>query len=115
VVLNFVDFFVKESCGSCSTCRALTMMYRRTLQKVLAGNGKRNDLDQMLDWAKLAAASRCGLGQTACNPVVSTIRNFRHLYEARIRNADETFETTFDLAAAVAEANKAVGRRAAVI
>jgi len=77
---------------------------------VLSGAGKPSDLDQMLSWAEIALASRCGLGHTACNPVVSTLRNFRHLYEARIRNADEQFET-FDLAASVAEANKTVGRR----
>lgn len=111
VVLNFTNFFIEESCGSCTTCRALTLMYRATLRKVLDGHGKRSDIDRMVQWAAIAAASRCGLGQTACNPVVSTIRNFRHLYEARIRNADEAFETTFDLDRATAAANSVTGRR----
>ena len=110
VVLNFTNFFVEESCGSCSTCRALSLMYRKMLQKVLDGHGKRTDIDQMLAWQSIAVASRCGLGQTACNPIVTTINNFRHLYEARIQNADESFETAFDLKSAVAEANKRVDR-----
>ncbi|MBU8912439.1 MAG: NAD(P)H-dependent oxidoreductase subunit E [Spirochaetales bacterium] len=111
VVYNFIDFFAKESCGSCSTCRALTMMYRKTLEKILAGHGKRSDVQAMLDWVPIALASRCGLGHTAPNPIVSTIKNFRHLYEGRIVNADETFESSFDLETSVAEANRTVGRK----
>ncbi|MEE8441940.1 MAG: NADH-ubiquinone oxidoreductase-F iron-sulfur binding region domain-containing protein, partial [Spirochaetia bacterium] len=111
VVHNFIDFFVKESCGSCSTCRALTLMYRKTLEKILAGHGKRSNIQAMLDWVPIALASRCGLGHTAPNPIVSTIKNFRHLYEGKIVNADETFETSFDLATSVAEANETVGRK----
>ena len=111
VVHNFIDFFVEESCGSCSTCRALTMMYRKTLEKILAGHGKRSDIQAMLDWVPIALASRCGLGHTAPNPIVSTIKNFRHLYEGKIVDADETFESSFDLETSVAEANEAVGRK----
>ncbi len=111
VVRNFIDFFVKESCGSCSTCRALTLMYRKTLEKILAGHGKQSDIQAMLDWVPIALASRCGLGHTAPNPIVSTIKNFRHLYEERIVNTDETFESSFDLETSVAEANEAVGRK----
>jgi [NiFe] hydrogenase diaphorase moiety large subunit len=85
-------------------------MYRKTLEKMLDGHGKRSDIKAMLDWAPIAKASRCGLGQTAANPVVSTIKNFRHLYEARVKNADETYETGFNLENAVAEANATVGR-----
>jgi len=110
VVHDFIDFFVKESCGSCSTCRALSAMYRKTLDKIIAGNGKRSDIDAMLSWVPIAKASRCGLGQTAPNPIVSTIKNFRHLYEGKIRNADETFASGFDLNKSVSEAKAAVGR-----
>jgi [NiFe] hydrogenase diaphorase moiety large subunit len=109
VVLNFAEFFMDESCGSCSTCRALTTMYVRTLRKILEGKGRRSDLEAMLSWAEISAASRCGLGQTAPNPIVTTIRNFRYLYEARIRNANEQFQS-FDLSAAVEESCKTVGR-----
>jgi [NiFe] hydrogenase diaphorase moiety large subunit len=111
VVHNFMDFFVRESCGSCTTCRALTAMYRKTLEKILDGDGKRSDIQSMLDWAPIALASRCGLGHTAPNPILSTIKNFRHLYEGRIVSADETYESGFDLKRAVAEANSAVGRK----
>ncbi|MFP4637406.1 MAG: NAD(P)H-dependent oxidoreductase subunit E [Spirochaetaceae bacterium] len=109
VVLNFTEFFMDESCGSCSTCRALTAMYVRTLRTILEERGRRSDLEAMLRWADISAVSRCGLGQTAANPIVTTIRNFRYLYEARIRNANELFRS-FDLSAAVQEACKTVGR-----
>jgi [NiFe] hydrogenase diaphorase moiety large subunit len=109
VVLNFAEFFMDESCGSCSTCRALTAMYVKTLRKILEGKGRRSDLEAMLSWANISAASRCGLGQTAPNPIVTTIRNFRYLYESRIRNANEQFQS-FDLSAAVEESCKTVGR-----
>lgn len=110
VVRNFNRFFVDESCGACATCRVLTVMYGRQLEKVLSGNGKRKDIDAMVDWAKIAEASRCGLGKSAPNPIVNTIKNFRYLYEGRIRNADERFETTLDLTQATAEARKVTGR-----
>ena len=111
VVHNFIDFFVKESCGSCSTCRGLTLMYRANLEKILAGHGKRSDIQAMLDWAPIALASRCGLGHTAPNPILSTIKNFRYLYEGKIVNADETFGSSFNMEASVAEANETVGRK----
>ena len=114
VILNFMDFFVEESCGSCTTCRALSVMYRETLKKIIAGEGKRSNIEALSDWKAIALASRCGLGHTMPNPVVSTIKNFRHLYEARIINADETYNSTFDLGKAVAASCEAVGRQPAV-
>lgn len=114
VILNFIDFFVDESCGSCTTCRALSVMYRETLKKIIAGEGKRSNIAALRDWKAVALASRCGLGQTMPNPVVSTIESFRHLYEARIVNADETYDSTFDLRKAVAASCEAVGRQPVV-
>ncbi len=109
IVMNFTDFFIEESCGSCVPCRALTVQYKHKLQKILAGKGVQKDIEQMLSWEKVMKANRCGLGQTAANPILTTIRNFRELYEQRLVK-DTDFVSEFDLAAAVQESCRAANR-----
>ncbi|RKX74675.1 MAG: hypothetical protein DRP49_05700 [Spirochaetes bacterium] len=101
VVLNFMNFFIEESCGSCVPCRALTRMYKITLEKILAGHGKKKDIKDMLDWAVMMKANRCGLGQTAANPILTTIKNFREKYESLITEEETGYVSTFDLNKAV--------------
>ena len=106
-----MDFFIDESCGSCVPCRALPVILKNKLQKLLAGNGVMSDLDDLENWGKnMKAANRCGLGQTAANPILSTLKNFREDYEALIENKEKDFDTGFDLSAAVAASCEAVGR-----
>jgi len=109
IVLNFTEFFIEESCGSCVPCRAMTVQYKHKLEKIIRGNGVVEDLDQMLAWEKVMKSNRCGLGQTAANPILSTIRNFRELYEERLKK-DTDFVSEFDLASAVEESCKTAGR-----
>jgi len=110
VVMNFLDFFIEESCGSCSTCRNLPYIMKIKLQKILDGHGVRQDIDDLLSWGKTIKVSRCGLGQTAANPVLSSILNFRHLYEQYVQ-AMADYDNVFDLEKSVLEANKFVGRK----
>jgi [NiFe] hydrogenase diaphorase moiety large subunit len=110
VVMNFLDFFIEESCGSCSTCRNLPYIMKLKLQKILDGHGVRQDIDDLLSWGKTIKVSRCGLGQTAANPVLSSILNFRHLYEQYVQ-AMADYDNVFDLEKSVQEANKFVGRK----
>ena len=110
VVVNFMDFFIEESCSSCAPCRALTVILRNKLQKILDGNGSVADINELHQWTKyMKAANRCGLGQTAANPILSTIENFRQLYEDLVASQEE-FVSTFDLEAAVADSCDYVGR-----
>lgn len=109
VVLNFMDFFIDESCGSCSTCRNMPQVMRNKLIKILNGNGVAKDLDDLKQWGKILIASRCGLGQTAGNPVISSLKNFRHLYEALIQK-DVEFDEGFNLEASVQDSCDFVGR-----
>jgi [NiFe] hydrogenase diaphorase moiety large subunit len=110
VVLNFIDFFIEESCSSCAPCRSLTIILKNKLLKILNGKGSRKDIDELLHWSNyMKQANRCGLGQTAANPIISTIQNFRHLYEDLIVSTDE-FVSTFDLEKAVADSCEHVGR-----
>ncbi len=96
VVMNFMEFFIEESCGSCSTCRNLPYIMKMKLEKILDGHGVRKDIDDLLSWGKTIKVSRCGLGQTAANPILSSILNFRHLYEQHVQ-AMADYDNTFDI------------------
>ena len=113
VVLNFTDFFIDESCGSCVSCRATVQQMQKKLVKILDGYGVKSDLDELQSWAKTTLVSRCGLGQTAANPIVSSLKNFPHLYMELLQE-DKDFVSTFDMEAAIAESCKIVGREAVV-
>ena len=81
----FLDFTVDESCGKCTPCRVGTRRLLEILDKIIAGNGELEDLDRMEELANyIKSASLCGLGQTAPNPVLSTLRYFRDEYVAHI-------------------------------
>ena len=111
VVMNYMEFFIEESCGSCSTCRNMPVLLKDKLQKILNGHGVVQDIDNLLEWSKSLKLSRCGLGHTAANPIVTSIQNFRHLYEKRVLR-DREFETGFNLADSVRESCEAAGRPA---
>jgi len=108
VVLNFTKFFREESCGSCVPCRALTGMAQIILERIIAGQGSAQDVANLQAWAQIMKRNRCGLGQTALHPIVTTIKNFRPLYDARLAQGDPRFEPAFDLAAAVRDYDAAV-------
>lgn len=110
VVLNFTEFFREESCGSCVPCRALTGMSKLVLEKILAGKGTAAEVDAFLGWASIMKRNRCGLGQTALNPIITTIKNFRRLYDERLRERDPSLNPAFDLSAATGAYRSAVSR-----
>jgi [NiFe] hydrogenase diaphorase moiety large subunit len=109
VVVNFMEFFIDESCGSCSTCRNMTQVMNNKLKKILAGKGVAKDLKDLKEWSKVLNPSRCGLGQTAANPIVSSLKNFRHLYEELLQK-DKDFDEGFDLESSVQASCNYVGR-----
>jgi len=83
----FMDFCQDESCGKCSPCRIGTRRMLEILQRICRGEGKEGDIELLEDMAiQIKDAALCGLGQTAPNPILSTIRYFRHEYEAHIKN-----------------------------
>jgi len=83
----FLEFVQAESCGKCLPCRAGTRRMLEILTRICGGQGREGDLEELERLARIvAAASLCGLGQTAPNPVLSTLRYFRHEYEEHIRN-----------------------------
>ena len=83
----FLDFTAKESCGKCVHCRIGTMRLLEILERITKGEGKQGDIE-LLEEICLAVkdGALCGLGQTAPNPVLTTIRYFRDEYENHINN-----------------------------
>jgi len=82
----YMDFCVDESCGKCSPCRIGTSQLLYHLEKIAGGNGAEDDLDKLETISKaMAKASLCVLGQSAPNPTISTIKNFRDEYLEHIR------------------------------
>jgi [NiFe] hydrogenase diaphorase moiety large subunit len=110
VVKNFTNFFIDESCGSCAPCRYLTVILRNRLQKIIDGKGIAKDIDDLVLWSKqMKNANRCGLGQTAANPILTSIENFRNEYDVKIEKGQE-FKTKFNLESSILESSRAVGR-----
>lgn len=81
----FLDFTRKESCGKCTFCRIGTKRMLEILERITEGNGELKDLDRLEELAyQIKDNSLCGLGQTAPNPVLTTLKYFRDEYEAHI-------------------------------
>ena len=109
VARNFAHFFAHESCGFCTPCRVGTGMLRNVMDKIAAGHGTPYDLAEIerLDTV-LRLSAHCGLGHTACNPTLDTLRRFRPAYARRMKHLD--FEPAFDLDGALAAARQMTGR-----
>ncbi|MBN1320592.1 MAG: FAD-dependent oxidoreductase [Thermoleophilia bacterium] len=83
----FLDFIQDESCGKCPPCRIGTKRMLEIVTGICNGEGKEGDIEELEELGRIIKdTALCGLGQTAPNPVLSTIRHFRHEYEAHIRD-----------------------------
>jgi NADH-quinone oxidoreductase subunit F len=87
VVRFFLEFTQRESCGKCTFCRIGTKRMLEILTRITDGEGKEGDIERLeqLAW-HVKSTSLCGLGQSAPNPVLTTLRYFRSEYEAHINN-----------------------------
>ena len=82
----YMDFIQEESCGKCTACRVGTKRMLEILNRITSGEGKEGDIETLLELGEIIKDSAmCGLGQTAANPVLSTIKYFRDEYEDHIR------------------------------
>ena len=87
VARYFLNFTQNESCGKCTPCREGTAHMRNILERITKGQGREGDLELLLKMSQLIKdTSLCGLGQTAPNPVLTTIRYFADEYQAHIRD-----------------------------
>jgi ferredoxin len=90
-MVNFAKFFLSftqhESCGKCIPCREGTKRMLEILERITDGKGKPSDIDELRHLAAvISRTSACGLGQSAPNPVISTLRYFEHEYVSHIVN-----------------------------
>jgi [NiFe] hydrogenase diaphorase moiety large subunit len=109
VVRNFAHFFAHESCGFCTPCRVGTSLLRNEVDKICRGHGTAGDLVELTRLSNLVkSASHCGLGQTAANPILSTLERFPELYEQRLKEI--SFEPGFDLDGELEISRRMTGR-----
>ncbi|MFZ5591715.1 MAG: NADH-ubiquinone oxidoreductase-F iron-sulfur binding region domain-containing protein, partial [Bacillota bacterium] len=81
----FLEFVQDESCGKCSPCRIGTRRMLEILERIIKGQGRDGDIELLEELGRnIKSSALCGLGQTAPNPVLSTIRHFRAEYAAHI-------------------------------
>jgi [NiFe] hydrogenase diaphorase moiety large subunit len=111
VVHYYMEFFNEESCGYCTPCRVGNVLLQDRLEKIMQGKGEPADLTYLEELGNtVKSTSRCGLGQTSPNPILTTLKNFRPLYDALVKEDPDRFQTTFDIHAALAEASEIAGR-----
>jgi [NiFe] hydrogenase diaphorase moiety large subunit len=109
VARNYAHFFAHESCGFCTPCRVGTAMLKNTMDKIAAGHGTNFDLAEIDKLQQvLHMSAHCGLGHTACNPTLDTLKRFRPAYDRRLKSLD--FEPAFDLDGALVRARQMTGR-----
>ncbi|MFO7660294.1 MAG: NADH-quinone oxidoreductase subunit NuoF [Candidatus Cloacimonadaceae bacterium] len=94
----FLEFSVEESCGKCSPCRIGLKQMLDIMERITSGKGKEGDIEELIRLGEaIKQLSLCGLGQTAPNPVLSTIKYFRKEYEAHIRDLSCSTSVCLDL------------------
>jgi [NiFe] hydrogenase diaphorase moiety large subunit len=115
VVEQFMEFFVEESCGYCTPCRVGCVLMAERIADIRAGNGQPDDIEYLETLgASMKLGSRCGLGQTAGNPVVTSLANFRPMYEALLKEPVDGQQPTFDIRAALSDAEAIAGRESVI-
>jgi len=109
MVKNFTHFFAHESCGFCTPCRVGTALLKKQLDKIVDGHGSAGDVAALEELCQLVNNnSHCGLGQTAANPILSTLQRYPELYEKQLKKI--SYEPGFDLDASLATARRLANR-----
>jgi len=109
IVNNFTHFFAHESCGFCTPCRVGTSLLKNQLDKIVNGHGSAGDVVALEELCALVKNySHCGLGQTAANPIISTLARFPELYQSRLKKI--SYEPGFDLDASLETARQLANR-----
>jgi len=109
IARHFTEFFVDESCGICTPCRSGGVDMLTKIDRVIAGRATRADLDDFHRWGKMMMrTSRCGLGTTAPNPILTTLDKFPEIYEAKLTEPTGPLLASFDPVDALSEYDRAV-------
>ncbi|MDD4907394.1 MAG: NADH-ubiquinone oxidoreductase-F iron-sulfur binding region domain-containing protein, partial [Methylobacter tundripaludum] len=109
MVHNFAHFFAHESCGFCTPCRVGTSLLQKQIDKIVEGHGSAGDIVALEELCQLVKNySHCGLGQTAANPILTTLERYPDLYQSRLKEI--SFEPGFDLDGALETARRMANR-----
>jgi [NiFe] hydrogenase diaphorase moiety large subunit len=109
MVHNFTHFFAHESCGFCTPCRVGTSLLKKQLDKITDGYGSAGDVVALEELCQIIKTnSHCGLGQTAANPVLTTLERYPELYQNKLKKI--SYEPGFDLDAALETARRMANR-----
>ncbi len=115
IALEYMEFFVEESCGFCTPCRVGNVLLKNRLKNIIDGKGELADLDYLVQLGEsVKFSSRCGLGQTSPNPILTTIKNFRADYEAVVKMESDGMNPSFDIKAALKDAEEIMGRKSEI-
>jgi [NiFe] hydrogenase diaphorase moiety large subunit len=102
IVKHFMAFFVDESCGICVPCRAGNVDLLHKMERIINGRACRQDLDEIIRWGDLVRnTSRCGLGATSPNPILTTLDKFPEIYQQKLTQQKGPLLPSFDLEAAL--------------
>jgi len=112
VVDYFMEFFIEESCGYCTPCRVGNVLLKKCLDTIIAGKGQPGDLEYLQKLGEtVKTASLCGLGQTSPNPILSTLKNFKSMYEALVKEDKNGFQPSFNIHDALKDSQQITGRK----
>lgn len=112
IVEYYMSFFVHESCGYCTPCRVGNVFLQKAVAKFRKGLANPEDIDYLRDLSStIIETSRCGLGMTSPNPILSTLDNFPLVYSAMVKPSEGGIRATFDIQSAIDEARKLAKRR----
>jgi len=115
IVDNFMHFFVEESCGYCTPCRVGNVFLKQGLNKIIDGQGEQKDLIYLKDLGKtVMQTSRCGLGHTSPNPLLSSIKNFPLVYAALLKEHPDGMQAGFSIQHALDE-SRIIAKRRSII
>ncbi|NOT12294.1 MAG: NADP oxidoreductase [Methylococcaceae bacterium] len=109
IVHNFTHFFAHESCGFCTPCRVGTSLLAKQIDKIVEGHGSAGDVVALEELCQIIKKqSHCGLGQTAANPVLTTLERYPELYQSQLKKI--SYEPGFDLDGALETARRLANR-----
>ena len=112
IVEYYMSFFVHESCGYCTPCRVGNVFLQRAIGKFRNGLANPGDIEYLRDLSEtIIETSRCGLGMTSPNPILSTLENFPLVYSAMAKPSPDRTRATFDIQSAIENARKLAKRR----
>jgi len=98
LLINFSQFFIDESCGLCTPCRAGNYLVGKRLERIRAGKSTKEDLAELKNWAIIIKnTSRCGLGKTSNNFILDAMKKFPEIMESNITKTESLLEKKFNL------------------